>query len=140
MAGTVKSWAGVTFRIYETSIGLQDRFFPYVGTHQEEDWMPFLAPSRNRSSRSRSFRAGVVVCVILLALLSLMLIPHVHQTPSDAEHCALCITMHTAVSVKVAAVLVVLVRLGVSSPVFQAAECIRYWHPQLFIRPPPQNR
>jgi len=79
-----------------------------------------------------------VVCVVLLALLCLMLIPHVHQTPSDAEHCALCITMHTAVSVTFAVAAVVLVRLGVNHPVFQAAECVRYWHPQLFIRPPPQ--
>lgn len=102
--------------------------------------MSFLAPSRSRSFRSQSFRVAVVVCVVLFALLSLMLIPHVHQTPSDAEHCALCITMHTVVSVTAAIALIVLVRLGVSTPVFQTAECIRYWHPQLFTRPPPLAR
>ena len=100
--------------------------------------MPFLEPFRLRPFGSRSFRVTAVVCLVLCALLGLMLIPHVHQTPSDAEHCALCITMHTAVNVTVAAVLIVLVRLGISTPVFQTAECVRYWHPQLFIRPPPQ--
>ena len=78
------------------------------------------------------------MCLVLFALLSLMLIPHLHQTPNDAEHCALCITMHTVVSVTVAVAAIVLVLLGISRPVVMTAACVRYWHPQLFIRPPPQ--
>ena len=119
---------------------LDDCFLPHSGMQHRQDWMHFLTSSRSRSSRSRTFRAGVLVCIVLFALLSLMLIPHVHRTPSDAEHCALCITMHTAVSVTVAIAAIVLVRLGVARSVVQTAEYIRYWHPQLFIRPPPLAR
>jgi hypothetical protein len=42
------------------------------------------------------------VCLILVALLAVMQIPHLHQTPSDAEHCALCVVMHSAAPVTVA--------------------------------------
>ncbi len=79
------------------------------------------------------------MCVVLLALLCLMLIPHVHQTPSDAEHCALCITMHTAAPVAVAAAVVLIVQIGISTQVLKARPLVRYWQPQLFTRPPPQS-
>lgn len=102
--------------------------------------MSLLTSSRSRSSRSRTIRVGAVVCIVLFALLSLMLIPHVHQTPSDAEHCALCITMHTVVGVTIAIAAIVLVRLGIARAFVQTAEYVRYWHPQLFIRPPPQTQ
>jgi hypothetical protein len=78
-----------------------------------------------------------VVCLVLVALLVIMQIPHLHQTPSDAEHCALCVVMHSAAPVTVAAVLIILVQLGISTPVVKARAILRYWHPQLFTRPPP---
>ena len=79
----------------------------------------------------------VVVCLVLVAVLAVMLIQHLHQTPSDAEHCALCVVMHSAAPVAVAAVLVILVQMGISTPIVKARATVRYWHPQLFTRPPP---
>ena len=101
--------------------------------------MRIPASHRRVSSRPGRSWAAMVVCLALLALLSLMLIPHVHQTPSDAEHCALCITMHTAAPVAVAAAVVLIVQIGISTQVLKARPLVRYWQPQLFTRPPPQS-
>ncbi len=81
----------------------------------------------------------MVVCLALLALLSLMLIPHVHQAAAETDHCALCITMHAAITFTAAIFLVLLVQLGISTPVLKTARIFRPWHAQLFIRPPPQT-
>jgi hypothetical protein len=78
------------------------------------------------------------VCLVLLALLTVAQVAHVHATETAADHCPLCIVMHSAAPVAVAAVAVILVRLGLSAPVAAVREAISpYWHPSLFIRPPP---
>lgn len=84
-----------------------------------------------------SSRSGLVVCLALFALLAVMQVPHMHQHPSDADHCALCVVMHTAAPVTAPAAVVVMVPLGISTPVAKAKSIVRYWHPQLFTRPPP---
>lgn len=80
-----------------------------------------------------------VVCLVLLALLAVMQIPHLHQTPRDAERCAICVVMHSAAPVATAAIHIVLVPLGVSMPVVKARAMTRYWKSQLFTRPPPSS-
>jgi hypothetical protein len=45
--------------------------------------------------------------------------------------------MHTAAPVAVVAAVILLVQVEASAPVFEPQTVIRYWHPQLFIRPPP---
>lgn len=99
----------------------------------------FRLQSGPQGSRPRSFGTALVVCLILMALLAVMQIPHLHQTPSDAEHCALCVVMHSAAPVATAAIHIILVPLGISTPVVKARAVVRYWHPQLFIRPPPPS-
>lgn len=87
--------------------------------------------------RLASSRSGLVVCLVLVALLAVMQVPHLHQNSTDADHCALCIVMHTAAPVAAPPVAVVLVPLGFSAPVAKPKSIVRYWHPQLFTRPPP---
>jgi hypothetical protein len=78
------------------------------------------------------------VCLFLLALLTLVQVAHVHPVETAADHCPLCIVMHSAAPVAVAAVIVILVRVGVSTPVLAVREAVLpCWHPPLFIRPPP---
>lgn len=84
-----------------------------------------------------SSRSGLVVCLVLAALLAVMQVPHLHQNPSDADHCMLCMVMHTAAPVSAPVAVVVLVRIGISIPVAKTRPILRYWHPQLFTRPPP---
>jgi hypothetical protein len=80
-----------------------------------------------------------VVCLVLLALLTVVQVAHVHPVESAADHCPLCIVMHSAAPVAVTATVVVLVHIQNAAPVFEARTIIRYWHPQLFTRPPPDD-
>jgi len=80
-----------------------------------------------------------VVCLILLTLLAVAQVAHVHQVDTDADHCPLCIVMHTAAPVAVAAAIVVLVQIESQTPVFEAQTITRHWHPKLFTRPPPDG-
>jgi len=45
--------------------------------------------------------------------------------------------MHSAAPVAVAAPIVVMVQIETRALVYQARAVTRYWHPQLFTRPPP---
>jgi uncharacterized protein YabE (DUF348 family) len=60
----------------------------------------------------RAWPVVTVVCLVLLALL-------------------------TVVPVAVAAAIIVLVQVETRAPVLETHTVTRYWHPQLFTRPPP---
>ena len=78
------------------------------------------------------------MCLILLALLAVVQVAHFHAQDTDADHCPLCIVMHTAAPVATAATIVVLVKIGTPEPIAPDVRAIiRYWHPILFTRPPP---
>ena len=77
------------------------------------------------------------MCLALLAILTVAQVAHTHANAGDADHCPLCIVLHTAVPVAVTAAPVILVKIEVATPVFEVREIARQWHPQLFIRPPP---
>jgi hypothetical protein len=82
---------------------------------------------------------ATLVCLILLTLLVVAQVAHVHQVDTDADHCPLCIVMHSAAPVAVAAAVVVLVQIESAAPVFEARTVTRHWHPKLFTRPPPNG-
>ena len=88
-------------------------------------------------SKPRAFGAAALLCLVLLALLTMVQVAHLHPLESDADHCPLCIVMHTAAPVAVTAAVVVLVQIETVTPVFKARTVVRFWHPQLFTRPPP---
>ena len=79
----------------------------------------------------------VVLCLFLTVFLAFAQAVHFHSNPSDADHCVLCVVMHSAVPVSAIAAIVVFVQLGFSAPLLKARAMVRYWHPQLFTRPPP---
>ena len=96
--------------------------------------------TETRSGNRRKLKglpAATVVCLVLLALLAVVQVAHVHPLESDADHCPLCIVMHSAAPVAVAAAVVVLVKIGAPAPVFAVRAAVRPWHPKLFTRPPP---
>jgi hypothetical protein len=78
-----------------------------------------------------------LLCLVLLALLAMVQVAHMHPLESDANHCSLCIVMHSAAPVAVMAAAVVLVRMGNPAPVAEARAVVRHWHPKLYTRPPP---
>jgi hypothetical protein len=90
------------------------------------------------NSKRSALRVATVVCLVLLALLAVIQVAHVHASDSDADHCTLCVVMHSVVPLVVMLVTVVLVRIETPAPVFHEVRAItRYWHPTLFTRPPP---
>jgi len=92
---------------------------------------------QNRRREAQAFGAAALLCLALLALLTVVQVAHFHPLESDADHCQLCIVMHSAAPVAAMAAVVVLVSIGTSAPLFVARAVIRHWHPKLFTRPPP---
>jgi hypothetical protein len=80
-----------------------------------------------------------LVCLLLLVLLAVAQVAHVHPVDTDADHCPLCIAMHSAAPVAVAPAVVVLVEVERAAPVYEPLSITRHWHPQLFTRPPPEG-
>jgi len=92
----------------------------------------------DRRSRPSALRVATLVCLVLLAFLAVIQVTHVHASDSDADHCTLCIVMHSIVPLVIMLVTVVLVRLRTPAPVLlEVPSIVRYWHPTLFTRPPP---
>ncbi len=81
--------------------------------------------------------AVVLVCLALLALIAVVQVAHVHSVGTDADHCPLCVVLHTAAPVAVAAAVVVLVQIDAQAPELEVRAVRRQWLRQLFIRPPP---
>ncbi len=81
--------------------------------------------------------AVAVVCLVLLAMLAVAQVAHLHADQSDADHCQLCIVMHTVIPVAAAAAVVVIVQLGASAPLPEPILIAHQRQIRLFIRPPP---
>ena len=91
----------------------------------------------DRYAKPRAYAVVVVVCLALLALLTVIQVVHVHPVNTDADHCPLCIALHTAAPVAAAAAAVILVQLESLSPVLEVRRLGASRHRQIFIRPPP---
>lgn len=103
--------------------------------------MPELG-HKGRAKRRAGFTAmpvATLVCLILLALLTVAQVAHLHASESDADHCPICIMMHSAAPVAVAAMAVVLVQVGIQAHPVEERRAVRYWHRTLYIRPPPSG-
>jgi len=86
----------------------------------------------------RNFKVAVTaLCLVMLALLAFAQVTHLHPYKSDADHCQLCIVMHTVVPVAASAAVIVIVQLGVSTPHADPIVIARQRQIRLFIRPPP---
>jgi len=105
----------------------------------EDDLLTGLQTDLRESRRRepRAFGAAAFLCLALLALLAVVQVAHMHPLDQDADHCSLCIAMHSAAPVAVMTTAVVLVRMGPPAPVAEARAVVRHWHPKLHTRPPP---
>jgi p-aminobenzoyl-glutamate transporter AbgT len=89
-------------------------------------------------AKQSALKVATVVCLVLLALLAVIQVMHVHASDSDADHCPLCVAMHSVVPFVIMLIAVVLVRIGTPTPIIPQFRAIsRYGHPTLFTRPPP---
>ncbi|MGB6973260.1 MAG: hypothetical protein WBD67_01120 [Terracidiphilus sp.] len=94
-------------------------------------------PGKARSPQNRGVVAIAVLCLALLAMLSVAQAVHTHENPTAADHCPLCITMHTVVPTAVAVIALILVQVAQAPLVLGVQVASRQRLPQLFIRPPP---
>jgi hypothetical protein len=94
---------------------------------------------RKRGIGVNAVPVATLVCLILLALLAVAQVAHLHATESDADHCPICIVMHSAAPVAVSAAAVVLIQVGFRTLPVEAPAVVRYWHSELYIRPPPNG-
>lgn len=84
--------------------------------------------------------AVAALCLLLLAMLAVAQVTHLHPNDTDADHCQLCIVMHTVVPVAAAAAIIIIVQLGASTPQAEPIVIARQRQIRLFIRPPPVSR
>ena len=82
-------------------------------------------------------RATSLICLVLLALVTFVQVAHVHPAATDADHCPICVVMHSAAPVSVVAPAIVFVRATAPVPVPVLHSVVRPWHCTLFNRPPP---
>lgn len=93
----------------------------------------------DRGAKPKAQAAVIVLCLALLALLGFVQVAHVHSVDTDADHCSLCIVLHTTAAPVAAAVLVVvLVLFEAVAPVVAIRPPGILWKRQLYIRPPPR--
>lgn len=99
-----------------------------------------MRPHRDHPRWKRlGLSATAVVCLFLLTLIAGIQATHLHQTASEADHCAWCVAMHSSAPAAIAAVMVVLVQIGISAPVAKVQAPALKWHLQLYTRPPPRT-
>lgn len=91
----------------------------------------------DRRATPRTYAMVVLACLALLALLTVVQVAHVHSVATNADHCPLCMVLHTAAPVATAAAVIVLVQLDSAIPVIEICAFTRIFDAQLFTRPPP---
>jgi hypothetical protein len=92
---------------------------------------------RRVGGRLWAMRATTLICVVLLTLLTFVQVAHVHPVTADADHCPLCMVMHSAAPVAVVTPAMVFSTASVPVPVPVVHTVARPWHCSLFNRPPP---
>lgn len=90
-----------------------------------------------RGAQSPILQGVAVLCLVLLSMLVVAQATHLHSNETDADHCQLCIVMHTVVPVAATAAVIVIVQLGASTPQAEPIVIVRQRQIRLFIRPPP---
>ncbi len=92
----------------------------------------------NRRTKPGILRVATVLCLVLLALFAVIQVTHNHGAGSDADHCPLCIAMHSVVPLVVMIPALGLVRIASAAPaLLEVRATSRYWYLALFTRPPP---
>ncbi|HTW61357.1 MAG TPA: hypothetical protein VMD55_06065 [Terracidiphilus sp.] len=96
-------------------------------------------PGGRRPSQSPSWAVTAVVCLVLTAFLAVMQVPHLHTSQSEADHCPLCVVMHSTAPAAPAVAAVVLVPMGAPEPQAEPILAPKKQPTRIFIRPPPSG-
>jgi hypothetical protein len=85
----------------------------------------------------RAFVLVAVMCVALLAVLTVVQVAHIHRIGTDADNCPICTVLHAVTPMSVAAAVIILVQLGRQVSVAQTVRPSRKRPLVLLNRPPP---
>jgi hypothetical protein len=92
---------------------------------------------RSRDEKTTTLAVVAMLCLALLALLTVARVVHTHPNPGDADHCLLCVTTHSVAPAAAAVAVVLSTGSWTPAPVYKTRAIKRFWQPQLFTRPPP---
>ena len=92
-----------------------------------------------RGHRKGHLPLAAMLCVLLISLLAFIQVTHEHKIGEDTSHCPLCVLLHSAAPVTPTPAVVVLVPVRIAAPIFKPRALVRYWHPKLLTRPPPDG-
>jgi len=79
-------------------------------------------------------------CLLLLTLLTLVQVAHVHPASTGADHCPLCVVMHSVAPAVLVAAAILTSRSSEPIPVPVVSYAPRSWRSyKLYNRPPPSQ-
>jgi hypothetical protein len=82
-----------------------------------------------------------ILCILLLCLLATVQVAHFHSNQTLADHCPLCVSLHSAAPLaSFVAAAILLIKIGRSAPILERQIVARRRDTWLFTRPPPANR
>ena len=88
--------------------------------------------------RSTAITVVAILCVVLLGVLAAVQVAHFHSNQTLADHCPLCVSLHSAAPLASAiAAAISLVQIGRSTLVAEQHFVPRRRNAKLFTRPPP---
>ena len=94
---------------------------------------------RGFTSATADSRLLVLLCLVLVALLMFVQVGHTHAFNTDADHCPVCVVMHSAAPVAVVATVLIAVRASFTQRLAVVRPRASIWRYELFNRPPPHN-
>ena len=107
---------------------VQDVKVTAILAHKQDGYRP----------RPKALQMAVALCLVVLMLVALVHVADGHSTAGAADSCPICVVMHSVVPFVIMAVVMVLIRIEIHAPeLLELHAIIRYWHPNLFNRPPP---
>ncbi|HEX8713569.1 MAG TPA: hypothetical protein VF730_16960 [Terracidiphilus sp.] len=93
------------------------------------------------SGKSSVLRVMALVCVVLLCFLAAVQVAHIHSSQTLADHCPICVSIHSAAPLAAAIVAaIILVHLGRSTPELEFPRIAIRQSIRLHTRPPPADR
>lgn len=93
------------------------------------------------SGKSSALRVMALVCVVLLCFLAAVQVAHIHSSQTLADHCPICVTIHSAAPLAAAVVAaILLVQLGRPTREPEFHRTLLRQGIRLCTRPPPADR
>ncbi len=90
--------------------------------------------------KSWALPAIAVFCLLILGVLATVQVAHFHSSQTLADHCPLCVSVHSAAPIAAAAAAaILLIQIGRSAVASETQPLARRRNQRLYTRPPPSS-